>query len=77
MLLQLDSSLLNTFSLFKLIVNTAPFFSTSTNSHIGSIKLEGPDVRINVLPKVFEDGTWEDEHAMMKTKITRPKVHQA
>jgi hypothetical protein len=24
-----------------------------------------------------EDGTWEDEHAMMKTKITRPKVHQA
>ena len=37
----------------------------STNSHIGSIKLEGPDVRINVLPKVFEDGTWEDTNIFL------------
>ncbi len=38
----------------------------STNSHIGSIKLEGPDVRINVLPKVFEDDVnWEDTNIFL------------
>ena len=38
----------------------------STNSHIGSVKLEGPDVRINVLPKVFEDDVnWEDTNIFL------------
>jgi len=38
----------------------------STNSHIGSVKLEGPDVRINILPKVFENQmSWKNTNIFL------------
>ncbi|MBT4325547.1 MAG: hypothetical protein HOD60_01375, partial [Candidatus Nitrosopelagicus sp.] len=38
----------------------------TTTSHIGSINLEGPDVRINILPKMFENGIdWENTNVFL------------
>ena len=38
----------------------------TTNSHIGSINLEGPKVRINILPKIFENGIdWENTNIFL------------
>ena len=38
----------------------------TTTSHIGSLKLEGPNVRINILPKMFENGVdWEDTNIFL------------
>lgn len=38
----------------------------TTTSHIGSFKLEGPNVRINILPKIFENGVdWEDTNIFL------------
>lgn len=38
------------------------FLQFTTNSFIGSMNLEGPDVRINILPKIFrdDDQKWEN-----------------
>ena len=38
----------------------------TTSSHIGSVHLEGPDVRINILPKMFEGGVdWENTNIFL------------
>ena len=38
----------------------------TTTSHIGSFKLEGPKVRINILPKMFEKGVnWDDTNIFL------------
>ena len=43
-----------------------PQLLISTNSHIGSVKLEGPNVRINILPKVFKDNeSWENTNLFL------------
>jgi len=38
----------------------------TTTSYIGSVNLEGPNVRINILPKIFEKGNvWEDTNIFL------------
>ena len=42
------------------------YLQITTTSHIGSFNLEGPNVRINILPKIFENGVdWEDTNIFL------------
>jgi len=42
------------------------YLQITTSSYIGSVHLEGPDIRINILPKMFEGGVdWEDTNIFL------------
>ena len=42
------------------------YLQITTSSYIGSVHLEGPDIRINILPKMFEGGVdWENTNIFL------------
>ncbi len=48
------------------------FLQLTTYSFIGSINLEGPDVRVNILPKIFKDdkNKWENLYVFLNEAIS-------